>query len=963
MGIDDDWVHAARAEYAAQASAALSRLTDAAAAAGDRAAALTRARQAAALDPLAEEAQRRLMEQLEAGGERAAALNVYGDLAERLRRTLGVAPSSATRALAARLRVEERASARVSTPVPSEIARAGDMPFVGRSVELTRLEGLLGVVADRRLRRLALVSGEPGVGKTRLALRFAAEPGRPATALLGRCSEEPLTAYGPLAEILAHCDDALGARAVDELVGGGSELDRLRGRAGAMAPDPGVRARVFSAFDALVCALAQPVLLIVDDLQWADQGTLLALRTLLRSPRPAQLLVIATSRAAGGGPGDRVRSALADMRRDGAVEDIALGGLAHDDVSALARAWLGDDADPALAAAVFDRSGGNALFAQELLRDDPDATGADVPESVRDAIGARCTRLGEEARALLAVAATIGGPIDLVVLEAASGLDPGVSEVALDELVAARMLAPVASGQPEVEFPHALVREVVYSDIGPLRRVRLHRNIAHALLSRDADGHVESIAYHLMRSGDPAAAVPYLERAADNAMAMAAYEQAARYRAQAVEALDAAHADGDPRRGGLLAAAGEALLHAGDPAAARLRFGQARAIARRARDAPLLARAALGHGGLGVEIMDVDSETVGLLEEALNAIGTSDPGLTSALLARLAVELYYSPSRDRTDALSAEAVTAASSTGDPRTLAVALNARHVGLWRPDRLADRRVVADEMIAAAQAASDPMLQLQARNWRVVDLFESGDMDEWRAEVARHGALADELRVPAYTWYSTLWAAVDALHGGRLEEAARLRELARAEGAQAGDRNADLFAEMLFFEELIVRGDFARVELPWVEHRIATSATGAAYRAAYAWILAALGRESEARGHLAATVAGGFDSLPFDANWLSGVAEAGEAALLLADRDAAGHVLTALTPYAGRQTAAGRAVVTHGCVDRQLGHAAAVLGRHDEAIAHYEAAIRIDAAAGFTPWVDRARNALDALRGGSR
>ena len=218
----------------------------------------------------------------------------------------------------------------------------------------------------------------------------------------------------------------------------------------------------------------------------------------------------------------------------------------------------------------------------------------------------------------------------------------------------------------------------------------------------------------------------------------------------------------DPRRGPLLAAAGEALLYAGDPAAARLRFGQARAIARRTRDAPLLARAALGHGGLGVEIMDVDSETVGLLEEALNAIGTSDPGLTSALLARLAVELYYSPSRDRTDPLSAEAVTAARRTGDPRTMAVALNARHVGLWRPDRLADRRVVADDMIAAAQAASDPMLQLQARNWRVVDLFESGDMDEWRAEVARHGALAARAARPC------LHLVLDAL--GRRRRASR-------------------------------------------------------------------------------------------------------------------------------------------------------------------------------------------------
>jgi DNA-binding SARP family transcriptional activator len=961
MGFDDDWVHAARAEHAAQAGAALARLGQRAAAEGDRAAALAWAREAAALDPLAEDAHRRLMEQLEAGGETAAALSVYEQLAERLRTTLGIAPSPPTRALAVRLRAGSAGAATVLTiPAPPEVSRAGDEPFVGRTLELMRLAGLLAGVADRGGRRLALLSGEPGIGKTRLALRFAAEPGRAATVLLGRCAEESLSPYGPFAEILARCDGALGAAVVDDLVGdGAAELERLRGHADGAATDPGVRARVFHALDTLVGALAQPVLLVLDDLQWADQGTLLALRALLRSPRPARLLIVATARTASGAAGDDARRALADLRRDGTAEELGLGGLAPPDVSALARAWLGEQATAALATEVHARSGGNALFAQELLRGDALASTTGIPESARDVIRARCARVGEGARALLAVAATIGEQVELAVLEQASSLDPRSSEDALDELVAARLLAPGASGEPHVEFPHALVREVVYADVGPLGRVRLHRDVARALLSRDSDRHVEAIAHHLMRSGDPAAAIPYLERAADNAMAMAAYEQAARCRAQAVQALDAAHADSDPRRGTLLAAAGEALLHAGDPAAARLRFGQARAIARRTRDARLLARAALGHGGLAVEIMDVDSETVGLLEEALNAVGATDPGAASALLARLAVELYYSPSRDRTDALSAEAVRSARRTGDPRAIAVALNARHVGLWRPDRLSERRVIADEMIAFAQAASDPMLALQARNWRVVDLFEAGEMSEWRLEVARHGSLAEELRVPAYTWYSTLWAAVDALHRGDFEQAAALRERARALGGQAGDRNAELFAEMLRFEEQAMHGDFAGVELPWVEDRIATSASGASYQPAYAWILASLGREEEARAQLSAVAAGGFAALPFDANWLSALAEAGEAALLLGDRDTASHILTALTPYAGRQTAAGRAVVTHGCVDRQLGHAAAVLGRREEAIAHYESAIRIDEAAGFRPWAERARRSQEAMR----
>jgi hypothetical protein len=166
------------------------------------------------------------------------------------------------------------------------------------------------------------------------------------------------------------------------------------------------------------------------------------------------------------------------------------------------------------------------------------------------------------------------------------------------------------------------------------------------------------------------------------------------------------------------------------------------------------------------------------------------------------------------------------------------------------------------------------------------------------------------------------------------------------------------MLLFEESIIRGHFARLDLAWLEDRIATSATGISYVPTYAWILAARGREAEARIQLTAVAAEGFAALPFDANWLSALAEAGEATLLLGDREAARHILTRLTPYAGRQTAAGRAVVTHGCVDRQLGHAAAVLGLRDEAVAHYEAAIRIESAAGFVPWADRARRALHGL-----
>ena len=250
----------------------------------------------------------------------------------------------------------------------------------------------------------------------------------------------------------------------------------------------------------------------------------------------------------------------------------------------------------------------------------------------------------------------------------------------------------------------------------------------------------------------------------------------------------------------------------------------------------LLGRAALGHAGLGISIIDLDARAIALLEEALAALGDREPVLRSELLARLAVELYYAPSRDRSEALSSQAVAVARGAGDRRAVAAALNARHVALWRPDRLAERLAAADEMLAVAD---EPHVELQARNWRVVDLFEALEMDEWRAEVARHGELAARLRMPTYTWYTPLWAAVDAVHAGRWDEAAALGDRAREEGRRAGDRNADLFADMLRFDEVIMRGTWEDLDLELLLERIANSPAGMAWRATYAWMLAATGQ----------------------------------------------------------------------------------------------------------------------------
>ena len=930
-GIEDDWAHELRRAHDERRAQAHDQLAAQAEADGDLAEAIRHARAAVALDPLDESAGRRLAALSAEGGTRAAA---------------AIAP-------------------------PAALHRVDEGTFVGRAGELARLAAAWGAVRAGRTRRLVLLAGEPGVGKTRLALRFARAVGDDggATVLLGRSSEEPLAAFEPFTEVLRH----VGTDAARALAGpAAAELDRLLGDiGGGAAQDAGARHRLFVAVDDVLTGLAErrPLVLVLDDLHWADRPTLLLLGFVLRSSRPAPLLAIGTYRDTEIGRRTPLAGALADLRRDGGAERVALRGLDAGEVGELAAAWLGPEAAAGVAAAVHERTAGNAFYVEEVLRGLAEHDPA-VPESVRHAVGARLARLGPAADELLAVAAVLGQRVDAGLLQSVAQRPAEEIEPALDELFDAHLLR--AGDERGFVFSHALVREAVDAELNPLRRARLHRRAAEALAARGRDRHLEEIAHHLSEAADPRAA-DALRRAGEHALAMLAYEEAAEFFARALDAFDGDGAlggrdaagraapgggDEDGDRAELLLARGDALLRAGEPGAARACFADAAAVARATGDRPLFARAALGHAGLGIAIIDLDEPAIALLEAALAALGEAEPLLRSELLARLAVERYYAPSRDRSEALSAQAVAVARSTGDARAVAAALNARHVALWRPDCLQERRAAADEMIAVAGAAGERQLELQARNWRVVDLFEAAEMAQWRAEVRRHGVLAADLRLPAFTWYTPLWEAVAAVHAGRFAEAAALRERAREAGRRAGDRNADLFAEMLRFCEVSMSGDWGSFDAALVQDKIATSPAGTAWRCSYAWMLAATGRPDEAREHLAVVFADGFAALPFDANWPSAMGECAEAIAILGDAALAEPVFERLLPYADRALTAGRAIASYGSTQRLLAGLAATLGRADEAVARHEQGIRRNEALGFPVWAEHGRRALAAL-----
>ena len=594
-GFDEEWAISAREEHAQRLAGALE---SAAASALDPAESLRLTRAEVALDPLAEGPNRRLIERLATTGDRAAALSAGRQFAERLRAQLGIAPSRETRALLDDLRRDDTEPVR--TPPP--LTRSYETGFVGRHGELARLRACWGGVQMHRDRRIAVIAGEPGIGKTRLARQFAAAAfDQGATVLLGRCSEEPLAPFEPYTEALAQ---AGAAEALTPSTG---------------SDDASARHRLFDAIDAALgdFAARAPLLLVIDDLHWADRGSLLLTSFLLRSSRPGPILVVATYRDTELGRHTPLTATLGELKQGGAVDRIDLRGLPLNDVATLTRSMLGTDE---IAPRVHARTDGNAFFVEEVLRELAEPGPQVVPESVRHAVGLRLSRMGDEANELIAAAAILGLEHDARALQATSGLEADAAEAALDEILRARLLR-ATSNPRRFEFAHALVREAVLDECNVLRRARLHRRAADALGELGEEHHLEEIAMHLFEAAstaDARRAAELLVRAGHRARDRLAYEDAAERFDRALQALELAGAEDDA--GPVLLARGDALLRAGEPEAARAAFSAARALALRGADDALLAEAALGFAGLGIAIVDLDPEAIARLEEALERV-------------------------------------------------------------------------------------------------------------------------------------------------------------------------------------------------------------------------------------------------------------------------------------------------------------------------------------------------------
>jgi DNA-binding SARP family transcriptional activator len=966
VDLDDDWVLEARQAQRERVGELLAAVGEAAEAADDLEAAVAHARRRLELDPVSEDAARVLMRRLGRSGDRAAAVAAYEAFRAVLRRDLGIAPSDETRALVEELRADRPAAGVGTPPLPHALAHGAHTALVGRGEPLAALRA-----SWRQARAgpaaVVTVHGEPGSGKTRLLVEMAEEARSDgATVLAGRCLEDGIVPFAPFTEALrpyvAGFAEALPAWVVGELA---RLLPELAPDAAPAEGEPqDARHRLFEAVAATIgdASRPAPVLLVLEDLHWADGATLGMFAHVVRRLARAPLLVAGSMRVEGTGANPALHALVSDLRRERRLEQVALAGLSEDETGALAGAWLGAPASPDLAAAVRRRTGGNPLFVEELVRHLVEshpgardeglvaAAGADVPQGVRSTIDRRLARLPEPAGRALPFAAVMGEDFALGDLAAACEASDDALADGLDAAVDAGLVDEARPGQ--YRFAHALIREAVLAGLSSTRRALLHRRIAEVLDALPGEGRSQELARHLLEARplvDASTAARCALRAAAQATRTLAYEDAAELLARAAAGdLD----ERDPLRAELLLALADARQRMGDAPAAGRCLDEAARQARALGNGELLARVALGTAGLTITVGPVRDEVRALFDEALAAVG-EDSELRPRLLARLAIELYYARPATLRERLSHQALDAARRTGG-RALLEALGARHVALWSPAHTEERLAIADELVAAARASGDREAELQGVNWRVADLFELGKLDALRASIDDHARLAAELRLPAYAWYVPMWRATLALLEHRLDEARRLSEEGARIGRGAHDANAELLFEVQRHGIDGAVGRMADEDFARMADRAQHSPAGGAWRAALLarrlvhgdadGVARGLGREVTA---LAAA--------PLDANWLYTAVGLGVLAAQLGDERAAAELYPLLSPYGHRIVTVGRGCACSGSASLALGLLAATLGERPAAAAHLEEAVRRNDALGAVAYAAAARHAL--------
>ncbi len=806
--------------------------------------------------------------------------------------------------------------------------RAAEGVFVGRADCLEQLRLRWDESKAGRMNLVWLV-GEAGIGKTRLATRFADEVYQDGGAgLYGRADLESLLPYQPLAEVLdhlmSHADPGF-RKAVEQqletLSRSFPNLRRYTRASGVIDDRDTMRYQVFEAVVSLLVrrSLDMPLLVVLDDLQWADQPTLLLMRHMLRRAEGARLLVLGTFRP------DKSKQPLtgflADLRRERLYDRLKLVGLDEDGTRQLVADRAGIETTPAFIHRLHRQTDGNPFFIEETLRALIESGGADgavfddhaleelgVPEGVAEVITRRAEQLSALAQELLSVASVIGPSFNLRFVEDVMRaerrdidrqLDASPADAiaeAADEAVAADLVLELPDQFEVFIFVHALVREVFYTSLKAGRRVRLHDKVARALerLSEHSQVNPAELAHHFLEAKPVAGAEParrYALAAGRRAAEAFAYEEAAEHLRRA---RDLCEAHDEEERCDILLELGRVQWHMGDDDA-RTTFLEAAESAERRAAADQLARAAIGFGERYFENTYVGGSLYrDLLEKALAASPRADSARRAVLLARLAVNLAFPTESQRAQALAGEAVAMARRLGDERTLIATLIAHHITLLDVRHLEPRLALGEELRSIAGGHEE--LAAEAHHWRMFDLLAVGELEEARGEHAELERLAEKLGQPLLRSLALgargLWAelAGDAALAERCaEESLRLAKL-----AHTGDASSSWGSQMFALRRRQGRvGELASL----AEALVSAGGGTLGWVSALGVLRLETGDEAGARALYDQEMADGAAALPRGMFWLTRMSLLSELCAGLGEADGAAQLYAELLPHAGR------------------------------------------------------------------
>lgn len=869
--------------------------------------------------------------------------------------------------------------------------------LIGRERELASFDAALADALDMQGHMLML-SGDPGIGKTCTAQAMA-QRARAAGLRVqwGRCPEEPGSPpYWPWLQVLRAWLDTPGDDAQLHAVLGhdAGHLAEIVPEIAAhcpglpvVAPTTDAAQARFRLFDALAGVLARiaaerGLVVILDDLHWADTASLRLLEFLAPELGTRRMLVLGTYRDIALARHHPLSDTLGTLARQPRFTRLRLGGLSLEETGRFIAGASGAAPSPELLAAVHTQTEGNPLFLAETTRflvqegilgggaapsSGTRATSLPrrIPEGVREAIGSRLNDLSPACNRVLTCAAVIGRSFSTRVLARLLHETPREEwSAALDEALAASIIEALAE-PGTYQFSHVLICETLYEEVPATRRARLHLAIGailETLHGTDTMVAVATLAHHYcaaLPGGDPAKASEYAQRAAHRADALFAWEEAVRYYRLALQAID----DADPDTGkarqrlGLMIALGEALTKAGENLEAARILQQTAGSARALGLSEELARAACGFEEAIWRPGLPGHAAARLLRDALAGLEAGDTTLKVEVLSSLARALIFSGESEAAARFGTQAEAMARRIGDARTLSTALRAGLAARWHPANFERRMTNTLEAMRLAEQVGDRERALEAGSWRLFDLMELGDLHRHAQELGAYAETAIAMRQPFYRYVHLSSQAMLSLFHGRFAQA----EQDACEALQFGRRIPSLDAPGVFGMQMFsLRRQQGRLKelAPVVAHFVQARPAAAWWRPGLAIAYAETGMIEQARAQFELLAVDGFAAVPRDALWVTSMAYLAEVCALLRDAQRAGQLYEFLLPCDGRNVVSPPNVVCFGAAARFLGMLATTTGRWTQAQGHFEAALSANARQEGWPWLAHTQHQYAAM-----